>query len=129
MSTWYTWLVQTGDLSRCDAGQLAAVEEVYHDHGAYLKRSYTIVTRSTHGVFADSRGDFEVFGDPNEQLLAFARSIRVAAGFDVEVNTSAWFDERDPDCDMTFKLDVPLPEAADEYADYEGVKAEGGDDV
>lgn len=115
MSAWYVWFVQTGDLSGCSADQLTAVEEVYHAHGAFLKRGHTIVSRQGDEVTADSRGDFDVDGDPDEKLLGFARRIREAAGFDVEVNTAAWCDEMDPDCQMTFKLGRPLPESADEY--------------
>jgi hypothetical protein len=125
MSAWYVWFVQTGDLSGCSADQLKAVEEVYHAHGAFLKRGHTVVSRSGDEVVADSRGDFQVDGDPNEKLLGFARRIREAAGFDVEVKTAAWFDDVDPDFEMEFKRGRPLPVSADEY-EYE---YEDGDDV
>jgi hypothetical protein len=89
MSIWHRWTAATGEVTQCTQEQLSAVEEVFHDHGAYLKRGETIIERVNDSVWARGRGDFKVSGGLTAALLQFAADLRRAAGFDVAVHMGA----------------------------------------
>ena len=92
---WQRWRADTGDLSGCTEAQLAAVEDVFHDHGARLKRGEAIIVREDGQVRASGWGTLCIEGSVRDALQTFVFRTRSAAGRDIAVSIIST--DTDPD--------------------------------